>query len=375
MSNFERNGFRTINYDLSGVLIKDLRTAWTEFVSHIRPYPGNFSDRGIVMCIGGLSYYTCGLITIRILRQIGCTLPIEAWYKGNELSDEVIDELGGYNVVCRDFNEVDHAGLSGVALKPLAVLKSRFKEICFIDSDNICIKDPASLFDLPGYRQYGAVFWPDYWKTGAENPIWKIVKHRYKEGPEQESGQLLIDKERCWREINLSVHFNSLSHIYHKILWGDKDTFRFAWMALKTPFAMIEKELATCGYRDNGQFLGTTMVQHDPHGNIYFLHRNLLKWDITKPHERAWTRMKRFTDGAQHRLFALGKSKNGHGFMDIEGDVEEIDAGPLFGEIEETCLAYLADIRRSPAYTSFAIHTYFATKRYIRGEKFSVVEW
>lgn len=372
MSNFERNGFRTINYELSAALIKDLRRTWTEFVRQIKPYPGNFSDKGIVMCIGGLSYYTCGMISIKMLRQTGCTLPVEAWYKGNELSDEVIDELCRYNVICRDFNELGHSGLSGVALKPLAILHSRFKEICFIDADNICIKDPALLFNLPQYQEYGAIFWPDYWKTGEENPIWKIVKQRYRECPEQESGQMLINKERCWREINLSVHFNNLSHIYHKILWGDKDTFRFAWMALKTPFSMIQKDVAACGYMDNGRFLGTTMVQHGPEGDIYFLHRNLLKWDITQPHERVWIRMKRFAEGAQQKLFALGKSVNGHGFMDIDGDVEEINTTSLLGEIEERCLAYLADIRSSPAYVNFAIHTYFATRRYVNGEKFSI---
>lgn len=60
--------------------------------------------------------------------------------------------------------------------------------------------------------------------------------------------------------------------------------FRFAWLALGTPFYFIEHPVASCGYfNTDNVFCGQTMVQHLPNGQFGFLHRNLLKWDITKP--------------------------------------------------------------------------------------------
>ncbi|WP_160716032.1 hypothetical protein [Chitinophaga solisilvae] len=375
MSNFEQNGFRTIRYDVSASLIKDLRSDLKAFTADIPPCPGTFEGRGIVMCIGGFSYYTCGLIAIRMLRQSGCMLPVEVWYKGNELSAEVMAELSSYEVRCCDFNSIPHTGLSGVALKPLAILHSRFREVFFLDADNICLKDPAAFFLWPAYQEHGAVFWPDYWKTPADNPIWKIIRRPYADQHEQESGQLLVDKERCWRELQVCVYLNRLGHIYHKLLFGDKDTFRFAWMALKSPFYMIPSPVIPCGYMDDGCFLGTTMVQHDPEGGMLLLHRNLLKWDITTPQERSWMVLKRFRDGAQQRRYVLGRSAKGHQYIDLEGDVYTEDTPPVFREAEESCLTHLADIRSSPAYIRFAMHTYFASKRYAGGEAFSLVSW
>lgn len=373
MSSFERDGTRNVNYSLSGSLIKELQVLWNDFLNDIGPFPEKCRGRGIVMCIGGFSYYTCGLIAIKMLRNTGCTLPVEAWYQGNELSEEVKHELAAYNVVCKNFYEHATSVPGGVSLKPLAILHSSFKEICFIDADNICIQDPELLFSTEPYLQYGTIFWPDYWHTGTDNPIWKIVKSKPRKASEQESGQIVINKEKCWRELNLCMHFNSLGHIYHKILLGDKDTFRFAWMALKTPFYMVEHEVATCGYKDEkNNFLGVTMVQHGLDGNPFFLHRNLLKWDITQKNEIAWRVLKRFSSTAQTKEYTMGFSSYGHQYLDIMGDVEEKNVDDLFGKYETTCLQYLKEMRSTEAYTNFFIYTYFANKRYSCRDKMDV---
>ena len=54
----------------------------------------------------------------------------------------------------------------------------------------------------------------------------------------QESGQLLIDKLQHWKPLLLATHFNLESDQYYKMLQGDKDTFQFAWRALKAPSMM-----------------------------------------------------------------------------------------------------------------------------------------
>jgi alpha 1,2-mannosyltransferase len=146
-------------------------------------------------------------------------------------------------------------------------------------------------------------------------------------------------------------------------------------MALKTPFYMIEQELASCGYNDSdGRFLGTTMVQHDPSGEVCFLHRNLLKWHITKKDEKVWRIVKRFRPGAIKKEYFFGRS-NCHQYIDLMGDTEEVNVTGAFGGYEEACLKYLHETRVSRKYVDFAIHTYFSNHRYAGNEKLPAISW
>ncbi|HEY8894745.1 MAG TPA: hypothetical protein VIM79_08010, partial [Niastella sp.] len=193
--------------------------------------------------------------------------------------------------------------------------------------------------------------------------------------PEQESGQLVIDKKRCWKELNLCQFFNQKSDIYYQLLAGDKDTFKFAWLALKTPFHMIETGLSACGYRNkhNNQFHGITMVQHNTQGDICFLHRNLLKWDITMPNEKAWQTIKKFLPGARQKEYHFEKSfQDGHLYTDLAGDVAEIDFPEACGNIEDLCLHDLQELRNSAMYARFMAHYYMANHRYPRHVYFSM---
>ena len=54
-------------------------------------YPENrFSGRGIVICAGGLRYFTNAYVSASVLRRHGCTLPIQFWHLGPaEMTDEM----------------------------------------------------------------------------------------------------------------------------------------------------------------------------------------------------------------------------------------------------------------------------------------------
>jgi alpha 1,2-mannosyltransferase len=239
-------------------------------------------------------------------------------------------------------------------LKPLSILYSKFKEVLFLDADNICIKDPSFLFETKPYIETGAIFWPDFWKTAKDNPIWEIIENKEYSTPEQESGQILINKEICWKELNLCVFFNEKYEIYHRLLWGDKDTFRFAWFALKTKFHMIEKPVGSCGFMLSGQtFSGNTMVQHCVNSEILFLHRNLLKWDITRLGEMTWLMIKEFKTSAKKKVIYC----NAHS-LNLGGDVIEYQVPSSIKQTEINCLNYLHDLRESKFYIDFFIECY-----------------
>ena len=56
--------------------------------------------------------------------------------------------------------------------------------------------------------------------------------------PAFETGQIVVDKRRCWAELQLTMHFNEWSDFYYQHVHGDKETFHLAWRKLELPFAM-----------------------------------------------------------------------------------------------------------------------------------------
>lgn len=48
-------------------------------------------------------------------------------------------------------------------IKAAAIINSSFKEVLYLDSDNLSATDPTFLFDTPEYKSTGALFWPDFW--------------------------------------------------------------------------------------------------------------------------------------------------------------------------------------------------------------------
>ena len=146
-----------------------------------------------------------------------------------------------------------------------------------LDADNVPVKDPAFLFDSPQYREHGAIFWPDYNRLAASRRIWDVCEVPYRDEPEFESGQLVVDKSRCWEALNLTMHLNEHSDFYYKHIHGDKETFHLGFLRAKKTFAMPAKEIHP---------LRGTMCQHDFEGKRLFQHRNMEKWTLAGRNRR-----------------------------------------------------------------------------------------
>lgn len=365
MTSFTKNGIRTINFTLFKKDIKKLRMEWKHYVQSFADYSADkFHGRGIVMCAGKIKYFTCCWISIKVLRRKRCSLPIEVWYMNDELSNDVKKALHKMNVVCKNAADFTTEKLTRYALKPFSILNSSFSDVLYLDADNICMENPEDLFSLSEYEKFGAVFWPDFWETELSNPIWEIIGINPTNSPEQESGQLLINKEKCWKELNLCLFFNLKGNVYYHLLYGDKDTFRFAWLALKKEFFMVEKNVSICGYEDeNSDFHGVTMIQH-VEDRPFFLHRNLLKWDITLLEERVWKKIKQFYPNTKSKVIILRKNyRTGHNYLDIEGSYQTIICDDAIQDLEEICMQILKQLRKSSFYGKFLNFCYILEKR------------
>src|SRR5687768_13573401 len=206
------------------------------------PYPAErFGGRGIVMAAGGPRHFTNAWVTLNVLRRVvGCTLPAQLWYLGpDEMSAEMIELLRPLGVECVDAFEVRRRHpvrrLGGWECKPFAIIHSAFREVLWLDADNSPLVDPSCLFAEREYARTGAMFWPDLTSLPPEHPIWEICRVPWRDEPEFESGQIVLDKARCWKALLLTMHLNAWSDFYYQYVWGDKETFHLAWRMLDQP--------------------------------------------------------------------------------------------------------------------------------------------
>jgi hypothetical protein len=260
------------------VTMKTAARAAQGFIERIPDSPlAEYEGRGIVICAGGTKYLPSAWVLVRMLRHLDCTLPIQVWYRGDEERDESwIDLVKPFGVECVDaysFREQHpHPRLGGWELKPYAVLHSPFREVMLLDADNVPVRDPSYLFDASEYLETGALFWPDAFRMSPSDPCWKAFDVEFRDERNFESGQMLIDKARGWRPLVLCDWYNQHSYFYYRIVYGDKDTFRFAWRRLAQPFAMPERDAGAIHH---------TILQYDPGSELIFQHRHGDKWRLS----------------------------------------------------------------------------------------------
>ncbi|RLN89605.1 hypothetical protein BBJ28_00027070 [Nothophytophthora sp. Chile5] len=229
--------------------------------------------------------------TIRALRDVlGCRLPIEIWYRADELR-RVSGALGPLQQLAENdsmggmtFREINDRWALRFAAKVFAIYHSNFDRVLFLDADNVPVRDPTFLLETPEFVKTGAIFWPDFWHPQytifhilGDSLLWQLLDMQYVNMMEQESGQVLIDRRRHAAPLEL-VYFYTFHRPNHfdqlKLAYGDKDLFRLAWIKLAVPFHMVQTLPAVAGKVVNGSFCGMTMVQHDTKGEVLFLHRN-----------------------------------------------------------------------------------------------------
>jgi len=247
-----------------------------EYIANLRGYPGHCEGKGIVVCGGGSRMFTNSWVCINVLRRLGCSLPIQLWHLGDEeLSDRMRALITGLSVQCVDALKLRDTRpcrtLHGWELKAYALVNSPFEEVLLLDADNVAVTNPEFLFDTSEYKRTGAVFWPDYNRLAETRKIWRLCGIEYRDEPEFESGQILVNKARVWKSLLVSLWLNEHSDFFYNFVHGDKETFHMAFRKLDTPYCMPSRGIHS---------LDGTMCQHDFVGRRVFQHRNMDKWSF-----------------------------------------------------------------------------------------------
>ncbi|KAG1709211.1 hypothetical protein DVH05_019855 [Phytophthora capsici] len=286
--------------------------------------------------------------TIRTLRDVlHCQLPIEIWFRRDEIKHDIkmMDPLRRLASTYANitFQKITDPAAKRFVAKIHAIYHSQFDRLLFLDADNVPVRDPSYLFQSPEFVKTGTIFWPDFWHPDYtifgihENAmLWGLLDMPFVDMFEQESGQLMVDRRRHAAPLELvkfyALHrpdfFTSL-----RLVWGDKDLFRLAWLKLEIPFTMIQTPPGMAGTIYDtllrSDFCGMTMVQHDAEGEILFMHRNQHKLtgkfsDDASLHEKTvdsvdvetlsvekyadpaiWTHVMRFHKGSARRNYAI----------------------------------------------------------------------
>lgn len=198
------------------------------------PHYGSGAGDGIVY-VGGGKYWPMIVAGIRVLRDTGCKLPVEIWYRG-KCEDVFPEDIEGLNVALCDVDSfADVFGDSrvptglvckgGWEAKLYAIYHSSFDRILFLDADAYAVVDPTPLFKLLDGHSF--VYWKDL-PSQANSVKWKNVypEGAYKAVPQVQGGQLLIDRIKAQQLISTCNWMCQQSDYFFKQMYGDQDTWR-----------------------------------------------------------------------------------------------------------------------------------------------------
>lgn len=241
--------------------------------------------RGIVFTAGHSGYFLNAYLNCRLLRDMGCKLPIAWFYMGDEMKPEWCEQVKKIdNVTLHDLggNGVKIREKGGWQSKIEAIIQAPFDEVLFLDADNFPLRDPEYLFDHLKYKETGVVLWQDIWHWQPDRI--KFLNEKYGielTGTRQvEGGQMMFDKTRCMTGLLEVQKLNRNSEETYKIVYGDKDTFLIGMLIAKQPFYINEHPAGV---------LVDGLMQKDLDGNNLFQHLTGGKWQW---HGRPMARMK-----------------------------------------------------------------------------------
>jgi hypothetical protein len=233
--------------------------------------------RGIVTTAGGDLYFRLAWHLLTCLRGLGCRLPIEVWTLGDSEMDPVqrqlLEQWDGVTVValdqyCQTHGITPRKPLGGWELKAFAMRHSGFAEAMFLDADNVPTSDPTYLFNDLSYQRRGAMFWPDLppQRPRAEwipEAAWAAVGISHQRVRPFESGQMLVNRQRCLQALDLAWFLNDWSDRMYQVVYGDKDCFLLAWHLLGQAYHMPAR---------SPRWYSPAIHQHDSDGRVCFQH-------------------------------------------------------------------------------------------------------
>ena len=284
--------------------IDDLKNIIYNFINIIPNEPNEIKkDKGVVICAGS-NHFVSSVILINLLIKKDPNVYIEWYYVGDELIDFQINYLKTVSNInlrnCLDiipkwFGNIPEEHIKGFMIKPFALMVSEIENILLIDGDNMPVFDINTLFENENYIKYGNIFWLDllfsseetnkqmmsqgveiYEKLGIQSPMDKGFNLA-------ESGQVVVNKIKCWKALCLSYFLNFHYKIFYSLFFGDKDLYYIAFQFTNTEYYQSPYYPHGISTEDKSFAISNTIIQRHPNDGSYgFIHRTLSKLSINK---------------------------------------------------------------------------------------------
>ncbi|KAL4991443.1 mannosyltransferase putative-domain-containing protein [Aspergillus falconensis] len=261
--------------------------------------------KGIVSSAGG-TYLPTFVVSLKLLRRTGTTLPVELFLKDQSEYEPYICDvvLPPLNVKCLVLSDImktqeprpnsNQKEISGFQLKAFAMLFSSFEAFLWLDADCVPLHDAVPLLTSAPFTTTGLVTWPDFFANTAA-PVYFNISGQ-SEPPSttrqsSESGMILFNKKTHFQTLLLSAYYNYHGPDYYYPLLdqgapgaGDKDTFLHAATALNAPFYAVSESVIDLGnitpWNDKVA-INAGYIQADPIQDYALTSAG--KWRVTDP--------------------------------------------------------------------------------------------
>ncbi|PYH84568.1 nucleotide-diphospho-sugar transferase [Aspergillus uvarum CBS 121591] len=271
----------------SEAILRPMQTAHGSFVHAIQHtkfgIAYNPDTRGIVTAAGG-TYLPTFMVTLKLLRRTGSTLPVEVFMKDSAeyeatVCETILPPLGAKCILLSDLTPgLDFERITGFQLKALAILFSSFEDVLWLDADCIPLYDPIPLLTSEPFTTKGLVSWPDFWADTASPLYFEVSQQKEPDVTARaasEAGMLLLSKRSHFGILLLAVYYNVYGpEFYYPLLSqgapgaGDKDTFLHAAAAMETDFYAVGVPPVDLGRMNTGGkstvALNSGFIQADP---------------------------------------------------------------------------------------------------------------
>ena len=225
-----------------------------------------------------------------VLRSYGCTLPIQFWFLPGEMEEVEFCELHARRVAAT-CHVVDTSGMRcvhGWQIKINAILQSKYQQVIHLDADNIVTRDPSYLFDCETFQQNAAMFWMD--NPTVNDFHGRIIEDQWKRVGlsrtdrinDIETGQMVIDKRRAGKALQIVKHFADRADYWEGFNGGE----RGVWYGDKTSFHMGFKLTGTPhNIQPWNRWNPGGFYEHcDPSGSVIFQHACHRKGHLNNGH-------------------------------------------------------------------------------------------
>ncbi len=219
------------------------RHASERFIRSLPDSTPSGQGRGIVICASGVAELTSAWVCIRMLRRLGCTLPIQIWpWSPMEVDARMKSLLRPLGVECVDALAVRRKHPTTIArgplLKPFALLHCPFEEVLLLAPETVPVRNPEYVFESRQFGANGAVAWPAVASHEIPASAWHRCGLEPKAGPVADTSAIFVSKARCHKALALCLWYGEHPTAYRESTRGGEDAFHLAFHKLGLPFAL-----------------------------------------------------------------------------------------------------------------------------------------